>query len=1043
MRNTRKIHAFQRSLAALLALSLTLGPASAYALRIEQKTEQPRAGLEELQQSLAGLEEEPERGELRNSLRAWPPRIFPVTVVQNARYPYQIRVRYGSLEGAVPVRFVLQNSGEIQDLNVLSGWAWKHKGERFHALPMHVPSGAPVVFALINSWNVPQPETSQQWLKSPALFRLGVSRADPSSVEDLLSRFLQEGADPRFRLLQWSRSREEWESLLDPRARWAIVHWMAEHRTPEPVGFGLLSFFENVASHRSSPLAEEEDSARGLAVRVAGEITAGKTPSSAGLEETAQQKLETVRAHLHNLLGMHSSAQGALGELLSALPLDEPGRSTLEGVRASLNQLDRDLGQRQASYRRVAEGESTADGAALPVRLQMKIGMIEAIGNAYGDLPEIPEKDPGEKPKAASYRRVLRSSIDSIRKVVRETEEEIEGIRPAAEVIDLAVMLESHRDQWRLFSDFLMDGERFSLDLPTAPLEARLDAVALIEVMENLLQNARNAMRAAGILPTGRIAVRLFSEDGTHRISVRNDGPPLPERFLERINAGQVPAVVVEDETGAEHGLGLAFVARKAKEWGGRLEARNLPRPEQGVEFTLILPAVELAAVPLAAGLEERVKLFYVASPKLAEVEGFSNLLMRQPRLAVISGWVVTPENPAQALAGIGDPDGQSEQLPQVGFLLGMERSPPELRKAIVDKLRAMGVPIVHLREIPSADALGEILGRLDRGARLRLEDSFLLRSPQPSAGDFNWEEAFGFPMQQGVAELEILEEMGGWPLEQARGVLDKLLKVLQIAVARLEVDAVGFLLLVPGLSEEKGLFWVSKEQTNFPMEEVVARVGRSMVFTEGNGRLPDFLEARLVRYRAAPGDAPRQMLVLVPKWSDEEPDSPAGLEEGRRALGEWADSIRADVIEGAQRQEKIAFLFEPGMVQRPRVGTRGAFQKMERRFVRMGFPLKIDSWSEERAVAYREQGFQVIRILPESAEAPITLDRVYVRLEDPSQQIPLRFVPVVVTEALALFTRARGGPLTQRLLFDLTPFLNLQGVRGQDIWQVLADRFA
>lgn len=1275
MRNTRKIHGFQRSPAALLALSLILGPTPAHALRIEQKTEQPRAGLEELRQSLAGLEEEAERRELQNSLRAWPPRIFPVTVVQNARYPYQIRVRYGSLEGAVPVRFVLQNGGDIQNLNVLSGWVWKHEGERFYALPMHVPPAAPVVFALINSWNVPQPETSQQWLKSPALFRLGVSRVDPSFVEELLSRLLREGADPRFRLLQWSRSREEWESLLHPRARWAIVHWMAEHRTPEPVGFSLLSFFENVASHRSSPSAGGEDSARGLAARVAGEMTAEKRPpaagleerpvvglilehglskldgstrrlieeyvvpvveakgsvnergerfyklleqlwqyadtevatraldsasnkiglsvlaehyldsaladllhwinvyvllpqkisadlvaprlegpwggrffervmvfrllpvegcelfgmhkgqppvavvytaalypgdsasdpsingwvsfrtafvrtcpsvegmestrieelghivdigrrrefipqatlpvflasftrdgdptladeivdeirallrhlsgrrgkeefkafspvsldqlrlmmqgkvrnphlvarywvknqlrglaensagyaarrlwrqqfkdriglgirriypkdqpeassqleaialaSAAGLEETAQQKLETVRAHLHNLLGMHSSAQGALRELLSAFPPDEPGRSTLEGVRASLNQLDRDLGQRQASYRRVTEDESTADGAALPVRLQMKIGMIEAIGNAYGALLEIPEKGPGEKPKAASYRRVLRSSIDSIRRVVRETEEEIEGIRPAAEVIDLAVMLESHRDQWRFFAGFI-DEEQFSVDMPPAPLNARVDAVALIEVMENLLLNARNAMRAAGILPTGRIAVRLFSEDGTHRISVRNDGPPLPERFLERINAGQVPAVVVEDETGAEHGLGLPFVARKAREWGGRLEARNLPGPERGVEFTLILPAAELAAAPLTAGLEE-VKLVLLLGSDGQKLADLKTALHKARKGMAVSPVAVTDANLAPLLSDLikmRDPGPHPRAKPDAAFLIiGRDREFPSM-EMVTDELRKVGIPVVYLREIPGADALGKLLERLDRGAMLRPEDSFLLRSPESSTGDFNWEELFGFPMQRGVAELEIVgERMRDWPLEQARGVLGEFFRRIQDAITYMGADAVGFLLPEEGAADAEAVFWVSKDQIDLPIGAAAAHVGRTLIFTTMDGRLPDFLVIRLAWYRAAPGDAPRRMAVLVPIWSDEEPSSPAGLEEwdwtsaererGSEAVGASGFGARGGALGSGQRPR----LPEPARTARSRLSGSTTFQ--------------------------------------------------------------------------------------------------------------------
>lgn len=119
------------------------------------------------------------------------------------------------------------------------------------------------------------------------------------------------------------------------------------------------------------------------------------------------------------------------------------------------------------------------------------------------------------------------------------------------------------------------------LRLETVPLPPlRLRPRALERALENLLGNAR---KYGG----GHIVLASAVADGHAVLSVRDEGPGIPESEMERLKRPFTRLEAARSDTTGT-GLGLAIVERIARLHGGRLELRNLP--QGGLEARLLLP---------------------------------------------------------------------------------------------------------------------------------------------------------------------------------------------------------------------------------------------------------------------------------------------------------------------------------------------------------------------------------------------------------------------------------------------------------------------
>jgi signal transduction histidine kinase len=186
--------------------------------------------------------------------------------------------------------------------------------------------------------------------------------------------------------------------------------------------------------------------------------------------------------------------------------------------------------------------------------------------------------------------RILQVRLDYLMAAVRDSSGDIQLIDPSTVV----------RESVDLFAKGLPPSDRsiqveMECAVPTAPV--RSDAGRLLQVLLNLLSNARDAIARAG--RPGRIVVRT----GTTRhegcswvtVDVIDDGPGIPEAFLNRIFE---PFFTTRDEG---TGYGLYLAAQILKEQSGRITARN--NPDRGATFTIWLPEASGGSEPCGGGL--------------------------------------------------------------------------------------------------------------------------------------------------------------------------------------------------------------------------------------------------------------------------------------------------------------------------------------------------------------------------------------------------------------------------------------------------------
>lgn len=159
--------------------------------------------------------------------------------------------------------------------------------------------------------------------------------------------------------------------------------------------------------------------------------------------------------------------------------------------------------------------------------------------------------------------------------------------------LDLRQIAERSIDSVRGFAD----GLGVSLALQDGPAaQVRGDEDRLIQVVVNLLSNA------AKFSPTGgSVSISVQPETRIVRLSVRDEGPGIPDEFRSRIFTKFAQADSSDTRAKAGTGLGLAIAKEIAERHGGRLWFESAPG--QGATFHLDLPlSLEIVADAAADG---------------------------------------------------------------------------------------------------------------------------------------------------------------------------------------------------------------------------------------------------------------------------------------------------------------------------------------------------------------------------------------------------------------------------------------------------------
>jgi two-component system nitrogen regulation sensor histidine kinase NtrY len=222
---------------------------------------------------------------------------------------------------------------------------------------------------------------------------------------------------------------------------------------------------------------------------------------------------------------------------------------------------------------RETERRATLGEIARQVNHDVKNGLVP-IRNVFRHLVEVADNDPSALPGVLAERRgTIESGIGYL-----------EGL--AANYARLAPRLDLRACDAASVAREVASGAdgpsvRVSVEAIADVPEVRSDPLVLRRILENLVGNAVDAVRAGG--GTVTVTVATVGEGERVRIEVEDDGPGLAPDELAR---------VFEDFFTTKPGgtgLGLSVARRLANDLGGSLKAESVPG--EGSRFSLELPA--------------------------------------------------------------------------------------------------------------------------------------------------------------------------------------------------------------------------------------------------------------------------------------------------------------------------------------------------------------------------------------------------------------------------------------------------------------------
>jgi two-component system sensor histidine kinase ChvG len=278
----------------------------------------------------------------------------------------------------------------------------------------------------------------------------------------------------------------------------------------------------------------------------------------------------------------------------AAALVDRRGR--LRGTFSGSRHLDEvgDLARAlEGLSRRIEEHVRFVEAFAADVSHEFK-NPLASIRAATEMLPDA--RDPAERSRLLATVAFEVSRMERLLSAVREVslidsrlEEEPAGPQ------DLGALLARLADGVRLRAPA---GVGIALELPPEPVAVRGSADRLVQVFENLLDNA------LGFAPVGSAVRVRLRPDGEREgddavVTVRDDGPGIPpehvERVFDRFFTYRPGEDAAEGSGRVRHtGLGLSIVRAVVEGYGGSVRAGDAPGG--GAEIEVRLPRVPLGA---------------------------------------------------------------------------------------------------------------------------------------------------------------------------------------------------------------------------------------------------------------------------------------------------------------------------------------------------------------------------------------------------------------------------------------------------------------
>ena len=268
--------------------------------------------------------------------------------------------------------------------------------------------------------------------------------------------------------------------------------------------------------------------------------------------------------------GVELLTRGNLAYRVEPGPADEIGRlgQAFNQMAASLEKAVAELSEQDRARR-----EILAD-----VAHELRTPLTAMMCQVQSLQEELAARDPR---LAAQFERVAEDGLTlgkRIKDLLVIAREEVRALPLELKPMDLAELLEDLAEHQRPI--LLRRSVRFRLETGDTPLPISGDRERLLQVFENLLQNALQSLGE-----TGELEIRAGLSDGWAFAEFRDNGAGIPAEELpaifERFRRGQ-------GSRGPGTGLGLAIVKKFMELHGGACLATSVPG--KGSVFTVRLP---------------------------------------------------------------------------------------------------------------------------------------------------------------------------------------------------------------------------------------------------------------------------------------------------------------------------------------------------------------------------------------------------------------------------------------------------------------------
>lgn len=268
--------------------------------------------------------------------------------------------------------------------------------------------------------------------------------------------------------------------------------------------------------------------------------------------------------------------------------LSLPGSAEVAGLADSFNLMQKTLKERrdeverhlkalQESRLETLRSEKMASVGFLAAGMAHEIGApLAGIIGYSGILAE----ELADDPEKSDYLRRISDDAARIDRLVKDLLNYARPVKPEIERIDVREFLE---DLYAMLErQGLFKRLEAKLEMDESLPDLYLDRHQLLQVLVNLVMNARDAM------PDGGVLVISAAAEGENRlqIDISDSGSGILPENMEKI----FEPFFTTKEPGRGTGLGLAISARLVESFGGRIEVDS--SPGDGSRFRLKLPGV-------------------------------------------------------------------------------------------------------------------------------------------------------------------------------------------------------------------------------------------------------------------------------------------------------------------------------------------------------------------------------------------------------------------------------------------------------------------